>query len=116
MTILSNLGKIVLSNDVIACVAGQVASSCFGVRGMADRNVTDGIVRLLRRDRLSQGVSIREALDGSVDITLHIIVNFGVNIQTACRSIISEVHYHTERLTGIPVGRVDVVVDSIRAN
>jgi len=116
MTIPSDLGKIVIANEVIASVAGQVATGCFGVKGMAAKSVSDGIVRLLKQDYYSKGVTIRETLEGNIDITLHIAVNHGVNIQTVCRSIISEVQYHTERLTGIPVGRVDVSVDSIRAN
>ena len=56
-----------------------------------------------------------EAPDGGVNIDLHIAVDHGVNIATVCRSIISEVRYHVERLTGVDVKNVDVYVESIRA-
>ena len=43
-----------------------------------------------------------------------IAVDHGLNIQAVCRSIISEVHYNVQRLTGLTVKSVDVCVDSIK--
>ena len=50
---------------------------------------------------------------GYIEITTEVLA--GVNIATVCRSIISEVRYHVERLTGVDVKNVDVYVESIRA-
>ena len=43
-------------------------------------------------------------------------VEHGVNIATVCRSIIGEVRYHVERLTGVDVKNVDIYVESIKAD
>ena len=51
-----------------------------------------------------------------VNIDLHIAVEHGVNIATVCRSIIGEVRYHVERLTGVDVKNVDIYVESIKAD
>ena len=51
-----------------------------------------------------------------MNIDLHIAVEHGVNIATVCRSIIGEVRYHVERLTGVDVKNVDIYVESIRAD
>ena len=51
-----------------------------------------------------------------VKIDLHIAVEHGVNIATVCRSIIGEVRYHVERLTGVDVKNVDIYVESIKAD
>lgn len=64
----------------------------------------------------SRGVKVTEAVDGGVNIDLHIAVEHGVNIATVCRSIIGEVRYHVERLTGVDVKNVDIYVESIKAD
>ena len=115
MTIKADLGFINIAPEVLADIAGYAAMSCFGVKGMTIRSVSDGIAHLLRRENMSRGVRIREEDDGGVSIDLHLAVEHGVNIATVCRSIIGEVRYHVERLTGIDVKNVDVYVEAIRA-
>ena len=106
MTIKTELGYIEITNEVMAGIAGYAASSCFGVKGMTIRSMSDGLAHLLGRENQSRGVNI----------DLHIAVEHGVNIATVCRSIISEVRYHVERLTGVDVKNVDVYVESIKAD
>ena len=36
--------------DVFTTLTGAAATKCFGVRGMAMRSVTDGLVHLLKRE------------------------------------------------------------------
>ena len=107
MTIKTDLGYIEITTEVLAGIAGYAASLCFGVKGMTIRSMTDGLAHLLGRENQSRGVKVTEAPDGGVNIDLH--------IATVCRSIISEVRYHVERLTGVDVKNVDVYVESIRA-
>ena len=112
----SNLenGTLDLSSDVFITIAGYAATNCFGVKGMAMRNVQDGIVQILRRDNLSKGVKISAVQDSdAIDVELHIIVEHGVNIPAVCRSIMEEVRYHTEKQTGVKVETVNIFVDSI---
>lgn len=116
MTIKTGLGYIDITNEVMAGIAGFAASSCFGVKGMTTRSVSDGLYHLLRRENQSHGVRVTEAPDGGVNINLHIAVEHGVNIAEVCRSIIREVRYHVERMTGIDVKNVDIYVESLRAN
>ena len=104
MTIKADLGFINIAPEVLADIAGYAAMSCFGVKGMTIRSVSDGIAHLLRRENMSRGVRITEAEDG------------GVNIATICRSIINEVRYNVEKMTGVDVKNVDIYVDAIRAD
>ncbi|MGN1030620.1 MAG: Asp23/Gls24 family envelope stress response protein [Butyricicoccaceae bacterium] len=115
MMIKTELGSIDISPNVLADIAGYAAMSCFGVKGMTIRSVSDGLAHLLRRESMSRGVRVREEEDGGVSIDLHLAVEHGVNIAAVCRSIIGEVRYHVERLTGIDVKNVDVYVEAIRA-
>ena len=50
-------GKILIDEDVIATYAGSVAVECFGIVGMAAVNMKDGLVKLLKRDYLTHGIS-----------------------------------------------------------
>ena len=109
-------GNLIISNDVFNQIAGAVATSCFGVKGMAVRSKTDGLVHLLRRESMSRGVKVTANEDGSVTIDLHIIVDSGVNIAAISSSITNKVAYKVKQLTGVEVSSVEIFVDSISFN
>lgn len=113
MRIQTEKGRIRLTSDVFTNITGAVATSCYGVKGMAFRSKTDGLVHLLRRESMSKGVKITYNDDESVSIELHIIVDNGVNLMAVSRSIQSEVKYNVNRLTGVEVRSVTVCVDSM---
>ena len=106
-------GEITISSAVFTTITGAAATNCFGVKGMAYRSMTDGLVHLLRREAMSKGVKVTYNEDGTVSIELHIVVENGVNIATVCRSIMSEVRYIVSRTTGAEVRSVDVCIDSM---
>ena len=93
----SDHGDITVSSAVFSNITGMAATNCFGVKGMAYRSMTDGLVHLLRREAMSKGVSITYHDDNSISIELHIIVENGVNLPAVCRSIMNEVRYVVTR-------------------
>ena len=109
----SEQGEISVSSAVFSNITGMAATNCFGVKGMAYRSMTDGLVHLLRREAMSKGVSVTYNDDSTVSIELHIIVENGVNIATVCRSIMGEVKYVVNLNTGVTVKAVNVCVDSV---
>ena len=106
-------GEISISDAALSNITGAAATSCFGVKGMAYRSMTDGLVHLLRPEAMSKGVKVTYNDDNTVSIELHIIVENGVNIATVCRSIMGEVKYVVSKNTGVEVRSVNVCVDSI---
>ena len=102
-------GAISISPDVFTNITGAAATNCYGVKGMAVRSTTDGLVR----ESMAKGVKVRFNDDATVSIELHIIVDNGVNLTAVSRSIMSEVRYIVERITGVKVKNVDVCVDSM---
>lgn len=106
-------GFVLINNDVFTILAGDAATKCFGVKGMAIRSVSDGLVHLLKRESMGKGVYVTYGEDGTVSIELHIAVDQGVNIPVICASIISEVSYKVSVATGVEVKSVDVFVDSM---
>jgi uncharacterized alkaline shock family protein YloU len=106
-------GSIMVASDVIANLAGDAATRCYGVVGMANRNAAEGIVALLKKDSQSKGIKITIQEDGIV-IELHVIIEYGINLKVICDSIIKNVRYQVETTTGFKVKSVNVNVDGIR--
>ena len=106
-------GGISVSSAVFTNIAGIAASNCFGVKGMAVRSMTDGLVHLLRKEAMGKGVLVSFHADNSISIDLHIIVDHGVNLSAVANSIISEVSYVVEKTTETKVRTVNVYVDSM---
>ena len=113
VTLTNDKGRICVTNEVFTNLAGNAATSCFGVKGMVGRSQGSGPFQLLRRESMSKGVEVHYNDDDSVSLELHIGVDQGINISAACRSIIKEVQYKLQKATGIPVRSVDVFVDTI---
>ena len=106
-------GSVFVSDTALSSITGAAATSCFGVKGMAYRSMTDGIVHLLRRDARSQGVHITQHDDHEISIELHIVVEHGVNISAVCQASIGQVRYLVTENTGAVLRGVNVCVDSM---
>ena len=113
VNIINDNGSISITNEVFSNLAGDAATSCFGVKGMAGRSREGGPLQLLRRESMSKGVEVHYNDDGSVSLELHIGVDHGVNISAVSRSIMKEVSYKLEKTTGVAVKNVDVYIDTI---
>ena len=95
-------GSVFVSDTALSSITGAAATSCFGVKGMAYRSMTDGIVHLLRREAMSKGVHITQHDDHEISIELHIVVEHG-----------GQVRYLVTENTGAVVRGVNVCVDSM---
>lgn len=106
-------GDVVIDAGVIAKYAGTTACECFGIVGMAIVSVTDGLVKLLRGDSLTRGISVNIEED-ELTIDFHVIVAYGVSIQTVSDNLISNVKYKVEAYTGMKLKKINVFVESVR--
>ncbi|MDR0948278.1 MAG: Asp23/Gls24 family envelope stress response protein [Lachnospiraceae bacterium] len=107
------VGSIYIDNDVIAQYAGSVAVECFGIVGMAGVNMKDGLVRLLKMDSLTRGISV--ALnDGKLTLDFHVIVAYGVSIIAVADNLISNVKYKVEEFTVIAIEKINIYVEGVR--
>lgn len=108
-----DLGEISIDNNVIASIAGAVATKCYGVVGMASKSKKDGIVSLLKMENISKGIQV-SVQDNGIVVTMSIIVEYGVNINAICDSIVNNVRYKLEHNTGLKVNKINVMVESVR--
>lgn len=106
-------GKVSINNKVITQIAGYTALDCFGIVGMASLGKSDGIVKLLSRDSLSKGIKL-EVNGNEVSLDFHVIVSYGVAIQSVARNLISSVKYTLETSTGLKVTGINIFVEGVR--
>lgn len=113
MKLHTDKGEITISSEVFTHITGAAATNCYGVKGMAIRSATDGLVHLLRRESMAKGVKVTANEDSTISLELHIIVENGVNLMAISRAIMERVKYDVSRTTGVEVKNVDVFVDSM---
>jgi len=109
----TQIGEVLIDNDVLAKYAGSSAVECFGIVGMASVNMKDGFVKLLKRESLSHGVNITVD-NNKLTIDLHIIVAYGVSISAVAENLISNVKYKIEEFTGMEVLKINIFVEGVR--
>ena len=85
-------GDLVVSEDVIADVAGHAALQCYGVVGMAAPNAVDGLVKILPKSRLRRGIVVSTDEDGTL-VSLYVILEHGVNISTVSENLVDQVSF-----------------------
>ena len=112
-TMNTELGNVVIDNEVIAKYAGSAAVECFGVVGMAAVNMKDGIAKLLRRESLNRGVNIT-VNENKITVDFHIIVSYGVSISAVADNLVSNVRYKIEEFSGLPVEKINIYVEGVR--
>jgi uncharacterized alkaline shock family protein YloU len=110
----NELGNITIDPDVLAKYAGNVATGCFGVVGMAAVSVRDGLVHLLKKESLTKGVKVQISADNHLSFALHIIVSYGVSIHAVVDILTSSIKQQIEDFSGMPVDRINVFVDGVR--
>ena len=109
----SEYGEIIINPDVIATYAGSVAVECFGIVGMAAISMKDGIVKLLKKDSLKQGINVTVE-DNKLSLDFHVIVSYGVSILAVADNLVSNVKYKVEQFTGMQVDHINVLVEGVR--
>ena len=107
-------GEIMIDNHVIAKYAGATAMECFGIVGMAAVSVKDGLVKLLKRESVTRGISVDVDENNRLVIDFHVIVAYGVTISTVADNLVHNVKYKVEEYTGLKVGKINVYVEGVR--
>ena len=110
----TNYGNISITSDAIASLAGGIITECYGVVGMASKQVLkDGWAELLKRENYSKGVVIKNT-DGMIDVDLYIIVSFGVKITETVKEAQKKVKYMLEKTLSQDIHSVNVFVQGVR--
>lgn len=112
----THLGNITIDPGVIMQYAGSVAIECFGIVGMANVNVKDGLVKLLKINSadICRGIQVSVSDDHKLTLNFHIIVAYGVSVQAVVENLVSNVQYKVEEFTGLEIGKINVFVEDVK--
>ncbi len=99
-------GRLTISRDAVAGIVAETALGCYGVVGIS---AGTRVGRILRRD----GISVEGDAD-ALRVELHVVVEHGLNLAEVASTIRSQVGYDVERLTGLGVSAVEVVIQRVR--
>ena len=113
LTMDTHMGNITIDNEVIAQYAGSVAVECFGIVGMAGVNVKDGLVRLLKMDSLTRGITV-SLENNKLNLDFHVIVAYGVSIMAVADNLVDNVKYKVEEFTGLKINKINIFVEGVR--
>ena len=113
--IITQHGNITIDEEVIARISGTTAMECYGVVGMASRNVKDGLVQLLMMDSLTKGIAV-EINENKLSLSFHIIVEYGVKISAVADNLINTVKYKVKDQTGLEVEKINIFIEGVRVD
>ena len=108
-------GVITIDAEVIARVAGVTAMECYGIVGMAAKDVKDGFFQLLKVESLTKGIKVTID-ENKLFIDFHIIVEYGTNISAIAENIISTVKYKLEETFDLTVEKINIFVEGVRVD
>ena len=107
-----SLGEIEISPVAVATIASQAIDQCYGVVGMANKNLVNGIASLLSKEH-RRGIEVTYE-DDELSIDVYVIVEHGVRIRAVAESIQNTVKFHVEKGMGVPVEAVNVYIQGLR--
>ncbi|MCM8790308.1 MAG: Asp23/Gls24 family envelope stress response protein [Candidatus Omnitrophica bacterium] len=109
----TELGVIRINNDAIATIASLAATEVRGVYSMGG-GARGRICDILCRRYSSKGVRI-EMKESEVRLVVSIIVEYGMDIPRVADEVQDSVKRAVEKMTGLIMSEVDVVVEGVHA-
>ena len=106
-------GRITVTEEAIAQVAGNSALECYGIVDLVSKRLSDNIADVFRRTRISKGVRVMTSGD-RIFIDLYVILKYGVSIEAVAQSLKKSVKYDVERFTGMLLDTINVNVVGIK--
>ncbi len=107
------LGRIEIAPTAIASLAGQAVLECYGVVGMANKNVRDGIAEILPGGNYRRGIDVK-VIDHEIYIDLYVVIQYGTRISEVAHGIMNRVTFTVEKALGMSVARVNVHVQGLQ--
>ena len=109
------LGKIEVSPRAIASLAAQAVLESYGVVGMANRNLRDGVSGILPGNHSHRGIDVK-FVDNQIAIDLYVIIQHGTRISEVAHGIMNRVKFTVEKTIGTQVAQVNVHVQGLRVD
>ncbi len=110
--IVNKMGVISIENEIIEAAAAITVLDCYGIAGLASkRDKKNGSV-ILYGDDYSQAIGLKIS-EKTLSIDVHVIAEYGANIQSVGDNAIEEVKKKVGDIVGVKVGEVGIFVEGV---
>ena len=103
-------GELVISEDVIAKIAGVAAKDVNGVAKLVP--IPTDIRALVRKDHAAKAVRV-SSMDSAMTIDIAIAAQSNVKLTELCENVQKAVKASVQNMLNRPVARVNVIVDDV---
>lgn len=113
-TIQNELGKVRVSDEAIASIAALAALKIKGVAGMGSGGTVDTLADLLGLHKQGRGIQVQMG-EKEAALSLSLIIEFGADIADVAMQVQESVAEAVEKMSGLMVVEVNVVVQGVAA-
>jgi uncharacterized alkaline shock family protein YloU len=99
-------GRLTIAREAVAEIVAETTLGCYGVVGLS---AGSRVGRMFRRE----GITV-EGPPGAMRVGVRVVVEHGLNLAEVASTVRSHVAYDVERLTGLAVAAVEVVIQRVR--
>ncbi len=111
-------GEIKISEEAIAQVAGEAATSCYGVMGLTASStlgevITEGVNKLLNNTDYIKGVYCHKT-KGGYQVDVYLVIAYGVKITEVIGEVQKKIAYDLKNAFSISDWKVNVFVQDVQ--
>jgi len=105
-------GRISISEEAIAQIAGHSALECYGIIDLLSNRFSDSFAGIFKKNQKGKGVRVL-CYGDRIFIDLYVIMKYGLSIEAVAEALKKTVKYDVEKFTGMIVDTVNVnIVDT----
>ena len=104
-------GEVRIADDVVANIAALAAVEVEGVAATVG-NITKELMNKVGMKTIGKGVRV-EVIDSAVSVEIALIMEYGYNIPTTCKSVQERIKAAIENMTGLEVSDVNIRIAGI---
>lgn len=109
----STKGMVRIHENVIATIVRKMACSVKGVSKISGSSFVDNIAEMVGSKKIHDRSIVVEMGDSSVSVEVSINLFYGVSLPQVAAAVQEAIATEISRLTGLKVGRVNIVVREI---
>lgn len=111
----TRLGKITVSQYLVSQITANSALESYGVKGIGRKKLSTAFFSKILGKKTYKGIVVKFLDETTVEITVPILVEYGVNIPEVVKNVIERIKYDVERLTSLKVKNVNVIVQGVKS-
>ncbi len=109
----TSYGKINITQDLVAQIAGLALSECYGIVGMTSKNFfKDKYLEILKKENLTKGVEV--FTKKGITLNLYVVLLYGVKISEVLLEAQKRVKYELEKQLSITIDEINIYAQGVK--